>query len=47
MDDIVSLLRGASSDRGCAIGADADVGVRRDSAKSSVGDSGMPRHEWR
>jgi len=47
MDDIVSLLRGASSDRGCAIGADADVDVRRDSAKSSVGDSGMPRHEWR
>ena len=44
IDDVVSLLKGAINDRGCAISAFADVDGGRDGAKSSVGDSGMPRH---
>jgi len=42
---VVSLLRGAINDRGCAIAASAGVDGGRDCAKSSVGDSGMPRHD--
>jgi hypothetical protein len=41
----VSLLKGAINDRGCAIGASAGVDGARDGAKSSVGDSGMPRRK--
>jgi hypothetical protein len=44
-DDIVSLLKGAINDRGCAIVALLHVDGGCDNAKSSVGDSGMPRRD--